>query len=82
MILLINQDLEADMFLKEKKSGDLVEVLDPKQMFNPAESAMNVRYQAGEEVGDPVSVNKTALCFPSDEPLPRCWIDTHYRVKF
>lgn len=70
------------MFLKDKKSGDLVEVLDPKEMFDPASSTMSVRYQAGEEVGEPVEVKKAALCFPSDEGLPRCWVDTHYRVKF
>jgi len=70
------------MFLKDKNSGDLVEVLDPKEMFNPAAGTMSVRYQAGEEVGEPVNVEKTALCFPSDEALPRCWVDSHYRVKF
>jgi len=70
------------MFLKDKKSGDLVEVIDPKEMFDPATAKMKVRFQAGEEVGDPVSVSKSGLCFPSDEALPRCWLDTHYRVKF
>ncbi|OIQ03551.1 MAG: acetyltransferase [Zetaproteobacteria bacterium CG06_land_8_20_14_3_00_59_53] len=70
------------MFLKDKKSGDLVEVLDPKEMFNPASAKMKVRFQAGEEVGDPITVNKSGLCFPSDEALPRCWLDTQYRVKF
>jgi len=70
------------MFLKDKRSGDLVEVLNPKEMFNPDSGTMSVRYQAGEEVGEPVDVEKTALCFPSDEDLPRCWLDAHYRVKF
>ena len=70
------------MFLKDKKSGDLVEVLDPKEMFDPAASNLKVRFQAGEEVGEPVSVSKAGLCFPSDEDLPRCWLDPHYRVSF
>ena len=70
------------MFLKDKKSGDLVEVLDAKEMFNPATSTMKVRFQAGEEVGEPVNVEKSSLCFPSGEELPRCWLDTHYRVRF
>jgi hypothetical protein len=70
------------MFLKDKDSGDLVEVLDPKEMFNPAAGKMSVRFQAGEEVGEPVNVKKTALCFPSGEELPRCWLDPHYRVNF
>ncbi|MDX8392104.1 MAG: acetyltransferase [Mariprofundaceae bacterium] len=70
------------MFLKDKSSGDLVEVLDPKEMFNPASDSMRVRFQAGEEVGEPVSANKSGLVFPSGESLPKCWLDTHYRVKF
>jgi len=70
------------MFLKDKNSGDLVEVLDAKEMFNPASPTMKVRHQAGEEVGEPVDANKADLCFPSDEALPRCWLDTHYRIKF
>ncbi|MDQ6987964.1 MAG: acetyltransferase [Mariprofundaceae bacterium] len=70
------------MFLKDKNSGDLVEVLDPKEMFDPASDAMSVRFQAGEEVGEPVNVSKSDLCFPSGESLPKCWLDTHYRVKF
>ncbi len=70
------------MFLKDKQSGDLVEVLDPREMFNPASSTMKVRYQAGEEVGEPTDVEKANLEFPSGEELPRCWLDPHYRVKF
>ncbi len=70
------------MFLKDKKSGDLVEVLNPKEMFDPASATMQVRFQAGEEVGEPIDVNKAGLSFPSGESLPKCWLDTHYRVKF
>ncbi|MFQ5345557.1 MAG: acetyltransferase [Mariprofundus sp.] len=70
------------MFLKDKSSGDLVEVLDPKQMFDPSSPTLKVRFQAGEEVGEPTNVDKAGLCFPSDEDLPRCWLDTHYRVTF
>ncbi len=70
------------MFLKDSQTGDLVEVLDPKEMFNPASPTMKVRYQAGEDLGDPVVVDKTQLEFPSGEPLPRCWVDMHYRVRF
>jgi len=70
------------MFLKDTQSGDLVEVLDAKEMFNPASSTMKVRYQAGEEVGEPTSVEKTNLEFPSGEALPKCWLDLHYPVKF
>jgi len=70
------------MFLKDTQSGDLVEVLDPKEMFDPASATMKVRYQAGEEVGEPTDVEKAKLEFPSGESLPKCWLDTHYRVNF
>ncbi len=70
------------MFLRDTQSGDLVEVLDPREMFNPASNTMKVCYQAGEEVGEPTDVEKANLEFPSGEALPKCWMDTHYRVKF
>jgi hypothetical protein len=37
------------------------------------------RYHAGEELQDPESFAKAELVFCSDEPLPRCWTDVHYR---
>jgi len=70
------------MFLKDAKSGDLVEVLSIEDLIDPHLQRIRVRYQAGEEMGDPVEVDKQALVFPSGEPLPRCWLDPHYRVSF
>jgi hypothetical protein len=70
------------MFLKNAQTGDLTEVLDLKALFDPTEENVTVKYQAGEEVGDPVSVAKAELVFPSGESLPRCWLDPHYRVHF
>ncbi len=70
------------MFLRNKQSGDLAEVLDIKRTFDPNEKNVWVKYQAGEEVGDPVSAAKADLTFPSGESLPRCWLDPHYRVNF
>lgn len=70
------------MFLKDAKKGDLVEVLDVRELADPTVDQMSVRYQAGEEVGDPVKVSKSALVFPSDEALPKCWLDPHYRMHF
>jgi len=70
------------MFLRNKRSGDLAEVLDIKRTFDPNEENVWVKYQAGEEVGDPVSAAKADLTFPSGESLPRCWLDPHYRVNF
>lgn len=70
------------MFLKDKAKGDLVEVLEVREATDPNVEEVTVRYQAGEERGDPVKVAKKSLVFPSDEKLPKCWLDAHYRMKF
>jgi len=70
------------MFLKDKSSGDLAEVVDVSILIDPHAQQLMVRYQAGEEVGDPVKVEKSNLVFPSGEALPKCWSDPHYRVQF
>lgn len=69
------------MFLKDKSSDDLVEVLTIKDLFDPFCSSLIGRYQRGEDLQDPESFDKNALVFPSGEALPRCWIDAHYRDK-
>ncbi len=69
------------MFLKDAQ-GDLVQVLDIQELVDPHREVLRVRYQAGEEPGDPVEVRKAELRFPSGEELPRCWLDPHYRVRF
>ncbi|MDX8410495.1 MAG: acetyltransferase [Mariprofundaceae bacterium] len=70
------------MFLKDGKSSDLVEIIDVHVLFDPTEESVQVRFQAGEEVGDPVLFSKDGLLFPSGESLPRCWLDPHYRMEF
>lgn len=70
------------MFLKDVNNGDLVDVIDTKELFDPFSEQVTVRYQAGEEVGPPVDVAKNTLAFPSGEHLPKCWLDPHYRVAF
>lgn len=70
------------MFLKDKSTGDLAEVVDIAKLVDPHEQQLMVRYQAGEEVGDPVRVDKATFVFPSGEALPKCWHDPHYRVQF
>ncbi len=67
------------MFLKDRRSGELVEVLTIKNLFDPFLNEVAGRYQQGEEVQDPVQLKKTELIFPSREVLPRCWLDPHYR---
>jgi hypothetical protein len=67
-----------EMFLKDSKD-DLVEVLTLSDLFDPFSKTLVGRYQHGEEAQDPEKFNKTDLCFPSGEDLPRCWVDAHYR---
>ncbi|AFL74387.1 hypothetical protein [Thiocystis violascens] len=67
------------MFLKQSSSGKLVEVLSQKDLFNPMHPFIVGRYHAGEEVQDPERFEKCDLVFVSDESLPRCWTDVHYR---
>ena len=67
------------MFLKEAKSGDLVEVLDLPSLFDPNRDSVNGRFHVGEEMPDPSDFAKGDLIFPSGEALPRCWVDPHYK---
>ena len=67
------------MFLKERRTDELVEVIDTAQLFDPFQTRITGRYNAGEELPDPRSFAKTELLFCSNEPLPRCWMDPHYR---
>ena len=67
------------MFLKQKSEGHLVEVLSLNDLFNPVHPTVVGRSHYGEEVGEPEKFPKTNLKFPSDEALPLCWLDAHYR---
>lgn len=68
------------MYLKDKSSGDLVEVIDVGAMIDPCQAQLSGRFHAGEELQDPASFKKGELEFPSGEALPRCWIDPDYRT--
>ncbi len=67
------------MFLKEKESTHLVEILDLAELFSPYKDSVSGSLHYGEEAQDPEQFIKTELCFPSGEDLPRCWTDPHYR---
>ena len=67
------------MFLKERKTGELVEVIDTLQLFDPFQTRIRGRYNAGEEMPEPRHFHKIDLVFCSNEALPRCWMDPDYR---
>ena len=68
------------MYLRDKASGDLVEVMDLSAMVDPCVAELKGRFHAGEELQDPALYAKGDLEFPSGEALPRCWIDAEYRA--
>ncbi len=67
------------MFMKDKNSGDMVEILDINELINPNCSTVVGRFHAGEELQDKADFTKGNLQFPSGESLPACWVDAHYR---
>lgn len=67
------------MFLKHVQTNDLVEALDLHEVFDPFVKSIKARKQAGEDTMDVGSYDKSELVFPSGEPLPLCWRDSHYR---
>ena len=69
------------MYLRDKKSGDMVEVLDMAAMLDPCREQLEGRFHAGEELQDPAVFSKDQLEFPSGEALPRCWIDASYKTR-
>jgi len=70
------------MYLRNKANGDLAEVEKLEVLMDPNATSLMVHYFAGEEMGEPVSVKKDAMVFPSGEALPQCWLDPHYRMSF
>ncbi|HTL89397.1 MAG TPA: acetyltransferase [Leptolyngbya sp.] len=69
------------MFLQEKETGNLVEILDIKLLIDPNAEKVPARDQMGQEEQDPENYTKAKLVFPSGESLPQCWLDADYRSK-
>jgi len=67
------------MFLKQIGADHLVEVLRLEELVDPSKSSFTGRLNIGEEMPEPELFQKSKVCFASGEPLPRCWVDVHYR---
>lgn len=67
------------MFLKQRSSGHLIEILDQAALFDPHNASFRGRLNIGEDIPEEESFSKEDVCFPSGEALPRCWLDAHYR---
>ena len=69
------------MFLKHKRSSDIVEVMDLEALFDPFRTEVKGRFHAGEEMQEPTGFHKSDMLFLSGEHLPRCWVDPHYKER-
>jgi hypothetical protein len=67
------------MFLHNKETNSLVEIVDIEKLINPNQDEVVAKSQSGEEEQEPESMHKNNLIFPSGESLPRCWLDANYR---
>ncbi|QZZ20510.1 acetyltransferase [Leptothermofonsia sichuanensis E412] len=67
------------MFLVQKNTHNLVEVLSTQELFDPFAQEVTAQSHAGEELQEPEAFLKAELMFPSGEDLPRCWVDPDYR---
>lgn len=68
------------MYLRDKKSGDVVEVTSLDRLFDPFQGAITGRFHRGEELQEEDEFAKAELQFLSGESLPRCWVDSEYRA--
>jgi hypothetical protein len=66
------------MFLKRGESGDLIEIANIEELFDPFVAEIKGRSQQGQEEQNLESFSKTDLIFPSGESLPKCWLTAEY----
>lgn len=67
------------MFLKHKRSGELVEILNADDLYDPCLNEITGRFHCGEEMQEAEAFVKSEMVFPSGESLPRCWLEPNYR---
>ena len=67
------------MFLKSKSHGELIELLEVQDLYDPFKKEILGRFHAGEELQEPEQFSKSELIFPSGEALPQCWLDSDYQ---
>lgn len=67
------------MLMRDKETGDLIQIIDLEQLASPFDEKVAGRNQAGQEEQDTKKFPKADLTFPSGEPLPRCWTDSEYK---
>lgn len=68
------------MLMRDKGTGDLIEIIDLEQLASPFDESVAGRNQSGQEEQDAKKFPKANLTFPSGEALPQCWIDSEYQA--
>lgn len=66
------------MFMMERDSANLLKIENVEALWDPFESQLIARSQAGEEEQPSSPVDKSNLVFPSGEELPECWINPNF----
>ena len=69
------------MFLKHVPTGDLIDVVNLDELFDPTQAQVQGRDQAGQEEQEVATYPKEQLAFPSGEPLPQSWKSANYRSE-
>lgn len=67
------------MFLKQRHSDDLVEVLNTAELFDPFCTQFTGRLNCGEDLPEASQFQKDDVVFASGENLPDCWKNANYR---
>jgi len=62
------------MYLKHIPTGELVEILDLQDVINPHALMVRARKDINDHLQRTKDFVKAELAFPSDEPLPQCWL--------
>ena len=62
------------MYLKHIPTGELVEILDLQDVINPRALMVRARSDINDHLQRTCDFVKAELSFPSDEPLPQCWL--------
>lgn len=69
------------MFLQHKRSGELVEIINTEDLYDPCLNKITGRFHCGEEMQEAENFLKSEMIFPSGESLPRCWLEPNYRTQ-
>lgn len=77
-VLVVSSSV-LSMLVKNRNDQTLIQVADTQELIDPFQQSIQGKQKAGEEVQPTQAFEKSALIFPSGEPLPQCWTDPEYQ---